>query len=140
MTAGVAGAVFNRASSGANYFVKMAAPSAKTTSATLTAAEMLSGWITVNQGGGATSTQTTPTGTALAAAFPASLAAGDCFDFYIVNISTVAAEDAILGFGTDITGVGNLTVNSNDAITTQSQGCFRFRYSGANVWIAYRIS
>lgn len=141
-TAGKNGGIFRR-NGDANrgtYFQSMPAPAAKTTSATLTVAEVLGGWITVNQAGGATSTQTTPTGTQLAAACPTSLAAGDCFDFHIINISTVAAEDAILAFGTDITGVGNLTVNSNDAIGTQSQGLFRFRYSGANVWVAYRIA
>lgn len=139
-TAGKAGSIFDRSGSGL-YFRKLAAPTAKTTSATLTVAEMLVGWITVNQGGAATSTQTTPTGTEMVAVLPASLAAGDCFDFMVINISTNAAEDAILGAGTDVSIVGDARVASIDAAGEKtSSGVFRFRYSGANVWVAYRIS
>lgn len=139
-TNGRDGAIFQRATSGANYFKKVPAPTAKTTNANLTAAEMLTGWITVNQGAGGTSTQTTATGTALASAFPFPLAAGDSFDFHVINISTNAAETAIIAGGTDVTFVGNLSIPANSAITAQSQGTFRMRYSGANVWVGYRMS
>ena len=137
-TAGKNGAFYHRATDGAGYFLKMPAPAAKTTNATLTVAEMLGGWITVDGSGSATSTQTTPSGTDLAAAFPG-VAAGDCFDFHIINISTDAAETAILGFGSDITGVGSMIVSDNAANNEHSSGIFRFRYSGANVWVAYRL-
>jgi hypothetical protein len=138
-TAGEDGAFFNRANLGALYFKKMGAPTAKTTNATLTAAEVLSGWITVDGAGSATSTQTMPSGTDLAAAFPAALAAGDCFDFSVINISTDAAENAIIAFGSDITGIGSMIIEPNDSGSTYSAGTFRLRYSGANVWVMYRI-
>mgnify|MGYP001574454621 FL=1 len=123
------------------YFFSRPAPAAKTTSATLTVSEIMGGIITVNQAGGATSTQTTPTGTQLVAACPAALAVNDCFDFVIINTSTVAAEDAILGAGTDVTIVGDARVASIDAAGEKtSSGVFRFRYTGTTVWVAYRVS
>ena len=137
-TAGKNGSIYHRATDGAGYFFKMPAPAAKTTNATLSVAEMLGGWITVDGSGSATSTQTTPSGTALAAEFPG-LAAGDSFDFRIINISTDASETAILAFGADITGVGSMIVSDNATNSEHSSGTFRFRYSGANVWVAYRI-
>lgn len=138
-TIGKSGAIFDRAPLGASYLRKMGAPTAKTTNATLTAAEVMTGWITVDGAASATSTQTMPSGTDLAAAFPSNLTAGDCFDFSVINISTDAAENAIIAFGADITGVGSMIVEPNDSGSTYSAGTFRLRYSGANVWVMYRI-
>ena len=137
-TAGKGGAFFRRAPLGAAYLRKMAAPTAKTTNATLTAAEVMGGWITVDGAGSATSTQTMPSGTDLTAAFPSNLAAGDCFDFKVINISTDAAETAIIAFGADITGVGSMIVGDNASGSEASSGTFTLRYSGANVWVMYR--
>lgn len=141
-TVGRDGAFFRRNPSVKGiYLESMPAPAAKTTDATLSIAELLGGWVTVNQAAGGTSTLTTPTGTQIAAALPTSLAAGDCFDFCVINISTVAAEDAILAGGTDVTIVGDARVASRDAAGEKTaSGKFRFRYSGANVWVIYRVA
>lgn len=115
---------------------------AKTTTDTLTAAQILGGIITVDQGAGALSTQTTPTGTQLVAAMPTSLAAGDSLDFHVVNISTTAADIARLLGGTDVTNVGNSYVAAIDAATglNPSSATFRFVYGSGTAWQLYRIS
>lgn len=115
--------------------------SAKTTSDTLTTAEVLGGIITANQGASAAATYTTPTGTEIEAAITQfDLANGDSFDLCIVNISTDAAEDVTLAGGDDVTIVGNAVVASNAAATDQSSGIFRFVRTAANTWSAYRIA
>jgi hypothetical protein len=116
-----------------------AAQTAKTTSATLTAAEVLAGIITVNQGGAGVSTLTLPLATSMDTALPSS-AANDAFDFSLINISTVAAEDAVLATNTGWTIVGNLDVASNAAATDKSAGRFRARKTGAGAWTLYRLS
>lgn len=137
---GVAGVSYTR---GTDMF-KMSAPAAKTTDATLTAAEILGGLITVNQGGAGTSTLTLPLGTSLQSALPADLAVGDCFRFSVINISTVAAEDCIMAGNTGTTYVGKTTINSNDAITSPSAATFVVRCTGvgagAGTFSIYRVS
>lgn len=138
-TPGRDGGIFMRLESAKGvYFKSMPVPAAKTTNATLTVSEVLGGWVTVDGSGSATSTQTTPTGTELVAACPTTLAAGDCFDFRMINISTDASETAILAGGTDVTIVGSAIVSDNATNSEHSSGTFRFRYSGANVWVVYR--
>lgn len=118
-----------------------AAPTAKTVDATLTAAEVLGGMITSAQGAAGTATYTLPTGTQLSTASPIAPKVGDCFDFTVVNISTNAAEDAIIAGATGTTLVGDARVASIDAAgTNASSGQFRFRCTGANTWSVYRIN
>jgi len=136
-TAGVAGGIFLRGL----VVHKFAAPAAKTTDDTLTVAEVLGGAITVNQAGGGTSTLTTPTGTQIQAALPATFAVNDAFDFHVINISAVAAEDAILAAGVNVSIVGDARVSSIDAAGEKTaSGTFRFRKSADNTFIVYRIS
>ncbi len=120
-------------------FLAQGTPAAKTTSATLTAAEVLGGIITVNQGGAGVSTLTMPLGDDLEAALPANIAVGDSFEFSIINISTVAAEDAVLAVNTGVTAVGNLDVASNAAATDKSAGRFRVRRTAASTFVVYRV-
>lgn len=138
------------ASSGAGYqvgdgnvsevrFVNQSTPIALTTSATLTAAQLAVGLLTANQGGGATATYTLPTGALMDAAF-ANFRNDSSFEFSLVNISTVAAEDVTIAAGTGWTLVGNATVNSNDAATSISSGRFRARKTGVATWTLYRIA
>ncbi|MGW8300426.1 MAG: hypothetical protein ACWGNO_00075 [Desulfobacterales bacterium] len=134
-TAGVNGVIVTKSV----LLVNQGTPAAKTTSATLTAAEVLTGIITVNQGGGATSSQQLPLATAMDTALPDS-AAGDAFDFSVINISTVAAEDADVTTNTGWTLVGNMDVASNAAATDKSAGRFRARKTGAGAWTLYRLS
>lgn len=119
--------------------VNQGTPAAKTTSATLTAAEILTGIITLNQGGGAATAQQLPLATAMDTALPDS-AAGDSFDFSVINISTNAAEDGSVTTNTGWTLVGNMDVASNAAATDKSAGRFRARKTGAGAWSLYRLS
>lgn len=120
---------------------KQAAQAAKTTSVTLTAAEIMAGLITGNQGGGAAATYTLPLATdletALLAAHPG-LANEDSFDFTIINISTVAAEIITLATNTGWTLVGDLTIAPLIA-GDQSCGTFRVRRTAADTYTAYRL-
>jgi len=120
-------------------FVRQLAPAAKTVSATLTAAELLTRLITVNQGAGAASALQLPTAAAMDTALP-KFVANDGFDFSVVNISTVAAEDATITTNTGWTLVGNIDIASNAAATDKSAGRFRARKTGTAAWTLYRIS
>lgn len=115
-----------------------ATPTAKTVSATLTAAELLARIITVNQGASGASNLQSPTGTAIQNALPGDFAVGDSFDVHIINISSNAAEIASLTVNTDVTIVGTAAVAAI-AAGVASQGTFRFRKSADHVFVAYRI-
>jgi len=132
-TAGVDGVIITRGV----LLVKQGAAAAKTTSATLTAAEILTGEITVNQGGGANSALQLPLATAVDTALPDS-AAGDAFDFSVTNISAVAAETASVTTNTGWTLVGNMLLAANTAVTDNSQGLFRAKKTGAGAWTLTR--
>lgn len=114
------------------------APAAKTVSATLTAAEVVTGIITVNQGGAGASAQQLPLAADMDTAIP-DAAAGDAFDFSVINISTVTAEVASITTNTGWTLVGAMDVLANEA-GTKSAGRFRARKTGAGAWVLYRIS
>lgn len=119
--------------------VTQGAPTAKTTSATLTAAEVLAGIITINQAGGATSAQQLPTASAMDTALP-DAAAGDAFDFFVINTSTVDAEDASLTTNTGWTLVGAMDVPAYSAAgSLNSSAMFRARKTGSAAWTLYRL-
>jgi hypothetical protein len=115
------------------------APSAQTVSATLTAANILTGIITVAQGAGAASALQLPLATAMDTALPSSIA-GDSFDFSVINISTNTLEPASLTTNTGWTLVGDMDVIANNATTTKSAGRFRARKTAAGAWTLYRLS
>ena len=114
-------------------------PAAVTTSATLTAANLLAGIITVNQGASGASAQQLPLATAMDTALPTSVA-GDAFDFSVINISVTAAEAASITTNTGWTLVGDMDVAANSAITTKWAGRFRARKTAAGAWTLYRLS
>lgn len=123
---------------------KQAAPAAKTVSVTLTAAEIMAGLITGNQGAAGAATYTLPLATdletALVAAHPG-LANDDSFDFAIINLSAVAAEDITVATNTGWTLVGSMVVESNEATAQKGpQGAFRARRTAANAYSLYRIA
>lgn len=115
------------------------APTAATVSATLTAAQVLAGIITVLQGGGAASAQQLPLATAMDTAIPNSVA-NYAFDFSVINISTNAAESASLTTNTGWTLVGDMDIQANSAATTKSAGRFRACKTGTGAWTLYRLS
>lgn len=116
------------------------APTAKTVSATLTAAEIRAGIITVNQGAAGASALQLPTGTAMVTAFP-DIASGYAFDFSVINTSTVDAEDASVTTNTDWTLVGSMDVPAYSAAgSLDSSARFTARRTGATTWVLYRIA
>ncbi len=131
--------VFDEAVSFSGVSLNISAPGAGTNTEVLTVAELLGG-IFVQTPSAATTT-TVPTGAALTAALNAELAVGDSFDFILINIGTTG-DDITFTMATGITLVGSAIVRAAvDAATEQAgQAIFRFRNSGAGVWIAYRIA
>jgi hypothetical protein len=125
---------------GAGALGVQATPTAKTVSATLTAAEILVGIVTVAQGAAGASALQLPTGTALDTALPNAVA-DDCIDFSVINTSTVDAEDASLTTNTGWTLVGSMDIPAYSAAgSLNSSGCFRARKTGTATWTLYRIS
>lgn len=117
-----------------------AAPTAVTVSATLTAAALLGGIITSNQGAGAAAAYQLPLGTDLEAAMPTNVNADRAFEFSLINISTDAAEDVTITTNTGWTLVGSIAVQSNDDVASKSAGRFRVRRTAANTFTLYRIA
>lgn len=136
VVSGVQGALMNRGV----VLVTQAAQAAKTTSTTLTAAELLGGIITGNQGAAGAATYTLPLGTDLEAALPTDVAVNDSFDFSLINISTVAAEDITVATNTGWTLVGALVVESKDNDRANSSGMFRVRRTAASTFTLYRLA
>lgn len=135
-TAGVDGMLIDRGIRS----VKQGNVTAKTVSATLTAAEVKAGIITVNQAAGATSAQQLPLASAMDTAFP-DFAAGDAFDFSVINTSVVDAEDASITTNTGWTLVGSMDIHAySDAGSLNSSGRFRARKTGSAAWTLYRLS
>lgn len=124
---------------GTGFQLKPASVAAKTTTTTLTAAEVVGGMITANQGAAGAATYTLPTGTLLAAAIDG-LYVGASFDLTVTNISTNAAEDVTIAGGTGTTLVGSGVVASNAAATDRSAAIFRFVYTAENTFSVYRIA
>lgn len=121
-----------------------AAQAAKTVSVTLTAAEILAGLITGNQGGAAAASYTLPLGadveTLLFATY-GQLAVNDSFDFSLINISVVAAEDITVLTAAGWTLVGSMVVEAREATQVQmSQALFRVRRTGAGTYTLYRLA
>lgn len=118
--------------------LKQGAPFAATVSATLTAAGLQTGIITVLQGGAANSAQQLPLATAMDTGF-ISANAGDAFDFYVINTSAVAAETATITTNTGWTLVGGMTILSTNTAGAESSVKFRARKTGAGAWTLYRL-
>lgn len=123
-------------------YTPQAAPETATDTATLTSAQMLSGILVCTPT--TTAAYTTLLGadleTALLVIHP-QLTAGDCFDLTLINIGG-AGDDITLNPATGITVVGDAVVRSTaDSGTEQAgQGTFRFRYTAADTFVAYRVS
>ena len=104
------------------------APTAKSTTATLTVAELQTGIISTT---GTTYTVTMPTGTAIDAGFTGVPATGIGFDFYVVN---TASGTITMAVNTGVTSLGTLTV------ATGVSAHFRLRRTAANTYVLYRLS
>ena len=114
-------------------------PATASVTATLTVAQLATGILTVNQAGAAACTLTLPTGALMDATFT-NAKPNSSFDFAVINVSTVDAEDATLAVGTGWTFVGNVTIAANSAVTTISSAVFRARRTDTATWTLYRLS
>ena len=127
-----------------NIVVRQDAPVALTTAAnTLSAAGIISGLFTINGGTAGAVTSTLVTAALLDAALITTFGGfpvGYAVDFSIINISTVGAEDATVTTAAGWTLVGNMTVASNDAVSTVSFGIFRARKTANSTFTLYRIA
>ena len=119
---------------------KQPAPAATTNTATLTAAELLTGIISGTPT--AAAIYTLPTGalleTALLAIHPG-LANDDAFDFSVINHGAAGFTITLAGAaGFVVTGGGSRIVQ--DSTTATSAGRFRVRRTGANAYQLYRLA
>lgn len=121
-----------------SYFAQGAA-TAKTTSTTLTAAEIATKIITVNNGAAGTTALTLPLASAMDSQFT-NVANGYSFDFSVINISIVAAEDASIATNTGWTLVGNMDIEADDDPRARSSAKFKARKTGTAAWSLYRIA
>ena len=116
---------------GKGDFAQQPTPTAKSASATLTIAELLTGIVTTS--GTVAMTLTLPTGTLTDAGVTApALPVNGCFDWGVINTGTVSAA-ATMAAGTGHTIVGAAGV----AIGTSAG--FRTRKTAANTFVTYRI-
>ena len=120
--------------------IKQVAPSAKTVSATLTAAELLTRIIKANPGGAVAATYTMPLGTALQTALGTDFAVDDAFEFTVNNISVTAAETVTIAGNTGVTAIGSMTIAANSAAATNSVAIFRVRKTALNVFEFYKVA
>lgn len=105
----------------------MAAPVAKSATVTLTAAEVLVGYLNHTPLGAAT--YTLPTGSALNTA-QGTVVANTAFTWSVINTGGSTVTVAV---NTGITSLGSLTIASG------TSGTFQIRYTAANTYIIYRI-
>lgn len=112
----------------------ISAPASVTTTATLTAAQILDGFILANNGITSTVTYTLPTVTDLEAALINSDRIGTTFSFRVVNLGT-STGTAVIAAGTGWTVTGSLTMTI--PITTGAQ--MVARKSAASAWTLYRV-
>ena len=106
-------------------------PTAKSATATLTIAELLTGIVTTS--GTAAITLTLPTGTLTDAGVTApALPVNGCFDWAVINTGTSSGAVTVAA-GTGHTLVGSATV----AIGTSAG--FRTRKTAANTFVTYRL-
>ena len=127
------GAAVWQQTANAEGLIVQGTPNAQTVSATLTAANIQTGLITVSQGASGASALQLPLATAMDTAFPNAVA-NSAFDFSVSNISVTSGETASITTNTGWTLVGEMTL----AITTA--GRFRARKTGTGAWTLYRLS
>jgi len=116
-------------------------PNAETTAATLTAAEILTGLVTVTHTAGATQAYTLPTGTLLDAA--SAFLVNEFFDWTVINLSAAAADTATITAGADHTVVGTMICQSAHSSTGLVHGnALRLRTvkTSANTFVTYRLA
>lgn len=110
-----------------------AAPQTATSTATLTAAQILGGMLVANPSTSA-ATYTLPTASAIDSALP-NATTGSTFDLNIVNTGTSSGA-VTLALGTGITDGGNALV----AVAVTSSAMFRFRKTADGAYTVYKVA
>ena len=110
-----------------------AAPQTATSTATLTAAQILGNVLVANPSTSA-ATYTLPTASAIDAVL-GNAKVGSTFDLFIVNTGT-SSGTVTLSMGTGITDGGNAAV----AVAITSSAAFRFRKTGDAAYTVYKIA
>lgn len=110
-------------------------PVSVTSTATLTAAQVLNGLILANSGVTSAQTYTLPTVANLEAALTNSDKVGTSFTFRVVNLGT-SSGTAIIGAGTGWTITGSLTMT----IPVTTGAMLVARKTGAGAWTLYRVA
>ena len=112
----------------------MAAPQTATSTATLTAAQVVNGMLVANPSTSA-ATYTLPTAALIDAAVP-NATVGSTFDLAIVNIGTSSGTVTLSVTSTNITDGGNALT----AVAVTSSAIFRFRKTAEGAYTVYRIA
>lgn len=137
---GIAGGVFLRSATSQIWRQQVVSTAEADGNQAVAAADMINGICvhTVTTG----RTLTTPTGAELLAVCPADIAAGDSFDFTVITVGAGADDISTLTAGDgDITFVGPVTVGGTTGHGgTGDVATWRFRYTGANAFVGYRIA
>ena len=107
------------------------APISKTTTVTLTIADLRSGLVTGTHAAGATQAYTLPTGALSDAGLK--MAISDSFDWSLINLSSGAANTITITADTGHTIVGNAIVQASDS------SIWRTKKTAADTFITYRI-
>jgi hypothetical protein len=110
-----------------------AAPQTATSTATLTAAQILGGMLVANPSTSA-ATYTLPTAAAIDAALP-NATVGSTFDLNLVNVGTSSGA-VTLATATGLTDGGNAFV----AVAVTSSAAFRFRKTAEGAYTVYKIA
>ena len=120
---------------------KQAAPTAKTTAATLTIAELLTGILTGTHTAGATVAYTLPTGALVDAAVSDYMGVDEAFDWSLINLSAAVLDTiTVTAAAGGHTVVGNMIVESAHADSEwTNSGLFRTRKTAADTFVTYRI-
>jgi hypothetical protein len=117
-------------------------PTAETAAATITAADIASGIVTITHAAGATVALTLDTGTAMDTALP-NVPIGGFLDWTVINPSAAAADTATVTAAAGHTVVGTMICQSAHATTGLIHGNalrLRSRRTAANTWITYRLA
>lgn len=119
---------------GGGTFARAVSVTAKTTAATLTAAELLTGLMTGTHSAGADAAYTLPTGTLMSAAV--NMAIGEAFEWRFWNLSGTPATNTItITASTDHTIVGPAVVGSATAGLNERR--MMTLKTGATTWVTY---
>ena len=112
-----------------------AAPQTATSTATLTAAQLVGGMLVANPSTSA-ATYTLPAASTVDTALP-NATVGSTFDLSIVNIGTSSGTVVLaMGSGTGFTDGGNAVAS----VATTSSAMYRFRKTGDGAYTVYKVA